>query len=207
MDPLEGKATYNLRLFAGILMFGGLVTLSSMWAEIRTQQIETWVTRAYDSFVLLNALGKFGVAEAELTEEAVVVVGDVEDANGDGDGDGKVEANETEEPALVDSETGQGQPAREFNFAAEDIWKFLMSDEATRNCQGGVVPWSVIRSHPYVVAAAEANADIVDVFTENFDIDGPGVPLRDFLMLCGACVRVCVCVCVGCVSFVWWMGQ
>jgi len=170
LSPLEevrqATASKNLRILSLIFVTGSLATVAGMWSEIKTSQIETWVTRVYDTFVILNTVGKF-----ELTDEEPAA---------DGADAGEVDVLAAD---MSPAEREQASRAKD-ETAAVDIWKFLLQSAAVRD-GGDVISWDVVREHPFVATAAENGSDLADVFTELSDADGPGVSRGDFLALCG----------------------
>ena len=156
-------ASRNLQFLSVIFLVGSLATVAGMWSEVKTTQIETWVTRVYDTFVLLNGVGKYSVVADDKHEQS-----------------GSEESPDSE--GLVDVD---GPSSRSLAEAAADVWKLLLSDEAVRAAQGGFLSWDVVRDHPFVTAVAEADVDIVDVLAEISDASGPGVSRSDFIALCG----------------------
>lgn len=159
-------ASRNLQFLSIIFLVGSLATVAGMWSEVKTTQIETWVTRVYDTFVLLNGVGKYSVVADDKQEEQ----------------SGSEESQDNED-ALVD--VNNGPSSRSLAEAAADVWKFLLSDEAVRAAKGGFLSWDVVREHPFVAAVAEADVDIADVLAEVSDASGPGVSRSDFVALCG----------------------
>jgi hypothetical protein len=160
MEELRAeRAAKNLRVLALVLVAGGLTTVGGIWGEIKTAQIETWVARVYDTFELLDGVGKLAVA--------------TDDGGGDGAG------NDAAQTAVT--------PVRAVGIAAAavDVWKLLMSDAGVRGA-GPVIPWDVVRGHALSAAVACDQVDFADILSELSDAAGPGANRDDFLAICGA---------------------
>ena len=182
-----------------------MATVVGIWSELKTAQVETWAERVYDTFLLLDGVGKFELSD-QLKELSKTATGndDVEgggEAEADADADAEdVAAGGGGEDAVL-TESDDDSVAGPRNHAV-DVWKFMMSDPAVRDATSSsgsdvassllVVPWEAVRNHAFVTSVADADVDVVDILAELYDKDGRGVHRDDFVALCGLFVCVCV---------------
>lgn len=82
-DRAQASWLTDERITALILMAVTGAVTAGIWSELKTRQMSTWVTRAYDSFIILNKVGMLKIVTNAKTDESIQAKEAAEESNAD----------------------------------------------------------------------------------------------------------------------------